>query len=204
MGGTLSVQSQSLPPFPEDARETFMDAAQPGEYDSPANRINALFQRYSRLVLSVARRILADKCEAEEVVQEVFLYAYLKAHLFNPARGSEKTWITQITLSRALDRKSYLTKHGFYAGGNDCSIEELLAKTDLETEISAKLNRLYLERAFADLSPQQRRTIQFFYFEGLELREISEQLSEPLGNIRHHLYRGLKRLRESGQLLALR
>lgn len=166
--------------------------------------LNTLFRRYSRLVLSVAQRILGNKCEAEEVLQEVFLYAHLKAGFFNPAKGSEKTWIMQIAMSRALDRKLYLSKRGFYRGDDNRLIPTLWAKTDLEREIAAKLNRRYLEQAFADLTPQQSRTIRCFYFEGLELKEISQRFSEPLANVRHHFYRGLKRLRQSSCLVSLR
>ncbi len=50
----------------------------------------------------------------------------------------------------------------------------------------------------------QRRTLDLFYFEGLDLREISENLNQPLGNIRHHFYRGLERLRKSAFLQKLR
>jgi RNA polymerase sigma-70 factor, ECF subfamily len=197
MSSTSSVQVFELP----TVREAIWE-------DPPAKEsepfLNTLFHRYSRLVLSVAARILGNKSEAEEVVQEVFLYVHLKAHLFNPAKGSEKTWVMQIALSRALDRKSYLSKRGFYAGSDNRLLGDLLGKTDLERETAAKLTRRHLEHAFADLTPVQRRTIRCFYFEGLELREISERFSEPLENVRHHFYRGLKRLRESARLLALR
>ena len=50
----------------------------------------------------------------------------------------------------------------------------------------------------------QRQTLELFYFQGLELREISEQLREPFGNVRHHFYRGLERLRKSPAVKRLR
>jgi RNA polymerase sigma-70 factor (ECF subfamily) len=207
MGSTSSVQALSLPAVREPTCEDSpQETAIPRTAlaNEPASLLNVLFHRYSRLVLTVAQRILGDKSEAEEVVQEVFLYVYLKENLFNPARGSEKTWIMQIALSRALDRKLYLARRGFYGSADNRLLSGLLGKTDLERETAAKLNRRLLERAVADLTPVQRRTIRCFYFEGLELREISEQFSEPLENVRHHLYRGLKRLRASARLRALR
>ncbi len=166
--------------------------------------LSSLFLRYSRLVLNAAERILRDRSEAEEVLQDVFLYAHVKAKLFDPARGSEKTWLMQIALSRALDRKLYLTNRGFYAHPGNHLLGHLMGNTDVERETTSKLNRQFLQRAFADLTPLQRRTIWCFYFEGLELREISEQFHEPLENVRHHFYRGLKKLRASQPLLALR
>ncbi len=165
--------------------------------------LDVLFYRYSRLVLATACRVLGDPGEAEEVVQDVFLYLHRKPELFNPSKGSLKAWIIQITVCRALDRKLHLARRGFY-WSRELSSFELRAETDLEQQIEAKLSRRHLERALADLTHMQRRTIEFFYFEGLDLKEISKQLREPLGNIRHHYYRGLEQLRKSAVLRRLR
>src|ERR1700685_2398276 len=161
--------------------------------------LNLLFDRYSRLVLGTACRVLGNPSEAEEVVQEVFFYLYRKPELFDPSKGSLKAWIIQITLCRALDRKLYLARRPFFAGA-DIDSMALRGATDLEQEIDARLNRKHLERALADLTQMQRLTIEFFYFEGLDLREISKQLRQPIGNVRHHFYRGLSRLRKSDLL----
>lgn len=166
------------------------------EKDSGALEI--LFARYSRLVHSIALRTLHDYGEAEDVVQEEFFYLYEKAALFDPAKGTAKSWIVQTAFHRALDRKGYLGRRGFYVGTEIDSLDEtLLGKSDLDLAISGKLSREHLEEAVKMLPEMQRRTIEMFYFEGLELREISEKLNEPWGNIRHHFYRGLERLRKS-------
>lgn len=160
--------------------------------------LNYLFDRYAHLVLSIALRILRDYGEAEEIVQDVFLYVYRKSTLFDPSRGSAKAWIVQIAFHRALDRKAHLARRGFYLGTDiDPLHDTLLDQTDVEREIGAEMNRLHLEKAFEELPEVQRRTLDLFYFQGLELREISERLNEPLGNVRHHFYRGLERLRKS-------
>jgi RNA polymerase sigma-70 factor (ECF subfamily) len=170
-----------------------------------AHALSLLFDRYSRLVLAIALRILKDHGEAEEVVQEAFFYIYRKAALFDPARGCAKTWLVQIAYHRALDRKSYLARRGFYLGTEIGALgDTLLGKTDLDREIGAELNRAHLEKAFEQLPEMQRRTLDLFFFGGLELREISIKLHEPLGNIRHHFYRGLERLRNSAFVRRLR
>jgi RNA polymerase sigma-70 factor, ECF subfamily len=163
-----------------------------------SDALNLLFDRYAHLVLSIALRILHDYGEAEEIVQDVFLYVYRKSALFEPSRGSAKAWIVQIAFHRALDRKAHLSRRGFYLGTDiDPLHDTLLDHTDVEREIGAEMNRLHLERAFEELPEIQHRTLDMFYFQGLELREISERLNEPLGNVRHHFYRGLERLRKS-------
>lgn len=171
--------------------------------DSSAMEI--LFDRYSRLVLSIARGIIRDSGEAEDVVQEAFFYLYKKSRLFDGSKGTVKNWILQIALHRALDRKSHLVRRGFYLGTEISSLgDTLLGETDLDREVGAKLNRVQLQRAFEQLPEIQRLTLELFYFEGLELREISKKLNEPLGNSRHHFYRGLERLRKSAFVQTLR
>lgn len=172
---------------------------------SDSSALEILFGRYARLVLAIAKGIVRDNGEAEDVVQEAFFYLYKKSMLFDESKGSAKNWITQIALHRALDRKSYLARRGFYAGTDvDALGDTLLGETDLDREIGAKLDRVQLERAFEELPEMQRLTLELFYFEGLDLREISKKLNEPLGNSRHHFYRGLERLRKNAFIQRLR
>ena len=168
--------------------------------DEDPDALDILFSRHSRLVYSIALRILSDAGEAEEVVQECFLHVFKKAFTFEPSRGTAKIWIVQVAYSRARDRKAHLARRGFYAHTNVESREldgTLAGSGDVEREVGAKVDFERLQTAFEDLSAIQRRTLKLFYFEDLDLREISERLHEPLGNVRHHFYRGLERLRKS-------
>lgn len=164
--------------------------------DSSALRV--LLDRYSRLVLGIANRILHDHGEAEEVVQDVFFQVYQKAIQFDPDRGTAKAWIMQIAFHKTFDRKSYLNRTRFYSGVEvGASCDALRDDTDLDRELGAKLNRVQLEKAFEELSDMQRKTLELYFFEGLALTDISNRLNESKANIRHHFYRGLERLRES-------
>ena len=173
--------------------------------DSDSNALRVLFQRYSRLVLGIATRILRDHGEAEEVVQEAFFLVFQKARLFEPSKGTVKGWIIQIAYHQALDRKLYLDRRGFNRATEIGSLEDTLAGgADLDREIGSRINRAQMEKAFEDLSEMQRRTIELCYFEGLDLREIGVKLNESLGNVRHYHYRGLERLRRSAFVQRLR
>jgi RNA polymerase sigma-70 factor, ECF subfamily len=170
-----------------------------------ATALDILFDRYSRLVLGISLRVLRDYGEAEDVVQEVFFHVFQRAALFDPSKGSAKGWIIQVAFHRALDKRAHLGRRGFYLGTEIESLDDtLLGETDLDREIGAKLNRAQLEKAFEELPEMQRHTLELFYFEGLELREISEKLNEPLANVRHHYYRGLAKLRKSAFVKKLR
>ncbi len=167
--------------------------------------LEILFDRYARLVFRIARGVVRDTGEAEDVVQEAFFHLYKKCALFDRSKGSVKNWILQVALHRALDRKEHLARRGFYLGTDIASLDDtLLGGTDLDREIGSKLNRAQLKKAFAELPDVQRATLELFYFAGLDLREIGEKLNEPLGNTRHHFYRGLERLRKSAFVQKLR
>jgi RNA polymerase sigma-70 factor (ECF subfamily) len=98
-----------------------------------------------------------------------------------------------------------LSRRGFYDGIEIESVNDtLMGNTDVEREIGTRLNIEHLQGALEDLTQMQRRTIELFYFEGLELKEISEKLQEPFGNVRHHFYRGMERLRKSPSVQRLR
>jgi RNA polymerase sigma-70 factor, ECF subfamily len=181
--------------------EELMTRVQSGD----SGALEFLFQRYCRLVLRVARGIVRDHGEAEDVVQEAFFYLYKKSTLFDGSKGSVKNWILQIALHRALDRKAHLARRGFYLGTDIRSLADtLIGETDLDREIGAKLDREQLRKAFERLPQIQRLTLELFYFDGLDLREISEKFQESLGNTRHHFYRGLERLRKNAFVQHLR
>src|SRR6266481_2521702 len=128
-----------------------------------------------------------------------------KASLYDPAKGSAKGWIVQVAFSRARDRRAHLLRRGFYSGTDVETLHDtLVGETDVEHEVGVKLDFSQLRCAFEELTTIQRRTLELFYFEGLDLREISERLREPFGNVRHHFYRGLERLRKSPAVKRLR
>lgn len=168
--------------------------------EGDASALNTLFSRYANLVYSIAFRILHEVGEAEDAVQECFLYLFRKAALFDSSRGSAKIWIVQIAYSRALDQRTHLRRKKFYQRTDIDSpdlMEELAEQGDMEREIEARLDFGRLRAGFDELTESQRETLKLFYFEEIGLREISERLNEPIGNVRHHFYRGLERLRKS-------
>jgi len=185
--------------FPSDEELVHRVAAQdPGA-------LRELMSRYARLVMRIAARILRDSGEAEEVAQEVFLYVHKKAAAFDAGKGTGRGWIVQLAYHRAFDRRAYLGRRGFYDGTDGALLADtLLGGTDLERETGAHLSRIQLRKAFEELPERQRRTLELFYFEGLDMREIGDKLGETFENVRHHYYRGLKKLQKSAIVQNLR
>jgi len=198
-------QDSIATPQPAEARPPSDEELMVGLQVKDAEALDLLFGRYSRLVFAIALRILNDRSEAEDVVQEVFFSLYQKALLYDSAKGTAKGWIVQVAFSRARDRRAHLSRRGFYSGTDVESLQDtLIGLTDVEHEVGTRLDFSQLRCAFEDLTTIQRQTLELFYFEELDLREISERLREPFGNVRHHFYRGLERLRKSPAVKRLR
>jgi RNA polymerase sigma-70 factor, ECF subfamily len=164
-----------------------------------------LFDRYSQLLFRVVYRVLDDFGEAEELVQDVFLRLYEKSSSFDPAKGSAKPWMVSVAYRRALDRRTYLIRRRFRSGTNlDLVADFIAGDANLEEDLASSSNRRKLEQALVELPEKQRATLELYFFEGLELKEISGRLGETLPNVRHYYYRGLERLRKSAFVAELR
>jgi len=167
--------------------------------------VGILFDRYARLFLGIAQRILRDRGEAEDMVQEIFLRLCQNANSFNPTKGSARTWLVQFAYRRSFDRRSYLTRRFFYGGTEIERLRNSLKEASgLEDQISARLTGEQLRAAFDELSDRESATLQLYFFEGCELQEVAERLGESIGNTRHYYYRGLERLRRTAIALAVR
>jgi DNA-directed RNA polymerase specialized sigma24 family protein len=76
-----------------------------------------LFRRYAHPIRNIGKRILRNKAEAEDLVQEVFLYIHRKSALFDNSKGSARSWAIQVAYTQALLRRRYLKAQGFYPSG---------------------------------------------------------------------------------------
>jgi len=188
-------------PALELSDETLVLQAQQGDRAA----LGLLFDRYASLVLGIGFRTLRVRGEAEDLVQEVFLSLCEKVRGFDPSKGSGRTWIVQIAYRRAFDRRAYLFRRKFYDGTELGHIlNTLQAEARYEEQIADLLTGEQLHAAFEELSEKQRATLEMYFFEGLDLREIGRRLAETLENTRHFYYRGLDRLRKSAAAMAHR
>jgi RNA polymerase sigma-70 factor (ECF subfamily) len=157
-----------------------------------------LFDRFHRLVLKVALRILRDPGEAEDVMQEIFLEIFRKAGQFDPAKGSAKTWILQYAYHRSLSRRQYLALRNFYSRNLGTELDVVESQ---HAELSWRGLTFHewarvLQQGLATLNEKQRKTLELVCFHGLLLSEVAERTKESLPNVRHHYYRGLQALRK--------
>src|SRR5713101_8559160 len=154
-----------------------------------------LFDRYYVAVRSVARKILRNSEDVADVVQEAFLDVYQGARSFDPAKGTLKTWISYLAYHRSLKRVQLLKRVSWLSADPDEAVLVEDAALRPDHWIRSLDFRRCLDTVFANLNEKQQRTMVLHFFEGQELVEIADRLGESLGNTRHHLYRGLAKLR---------
>lgn len=155
-----------------------------------------LFERYQRLVFSIALKIVRDRGEAEDVTQNVFLEIYRSVAQFDPAKGTLKVWLLQFAYHRALNRKQHLNTRNFYSQESTEDID-LFSPGEFVTSgryAPAELQRL-LDQGLASLDKTQKQVIELASYDGLSMKEIADKTGNSLSNVRHHYYRGLQKLR---------
>ena len=173
-----------------------------------SDALACLFSRYAHAVRGIAYRVLRDASEADDLLQDIFILIQSKCSLFDPTRGPARVWIFQVAYHCALGRRRYLNSRHFYTrvdladvenelsdcgndnGGRECGGDDLLEDSGLT-------------RSFGGLSEDQRETLRLFFVEGYTLPEIATKLNQTHGNVKHHYFRGLEKLRKhvfSGKL----
>jgi RNA polymerase sigma-70 factor (ECF subfamily) len=162
--------------------------------------LEILFRRYVRVVFGVGKRVLRDRVEADDLVQEVFLYIHRKSALFDGSKGSARSWIIQIAYTQAFLRRRELKGHGFYVSGiTDRMLETEQSNSngaDYDYTVEGLFGRNGWKRIVDDLTEDQRETLRLHFFEGYTFAEIAEKLGQSYANVRNHHYRGLEKLRK--------
>ena len=156
-----------------------------------------LYDRYAQPVYAMAVHLLGS-ADAEEIVQEVFLRLWNRAHQFDPSRGSFKAWFMTLARHQILDA---LRKRG--------QQQRLIAVTDVqqlletaenpqvgvEQQVWRQEDSQQLLAALKALPPEQRQALLLAYFGGLSQSAIAKQLGWPLGTVKKRIRLGMQKLR---------
>lgn len=190
--------------FENRSDEELLSFIQAGEPEA----LGCLFRRYFAVVSGISRRILRDEVEAQDLVQDVFLYIYRKCRVYNPAKGSASSWIVQTVYYQALQRRMILTARQCHStpeiengGAEALPSASAFVKNDQSAEIV--FGKSKWREILKTLTRDQWETLRLHFFEGYTLTEIAEKRGESVGNTRHYFYRGLEALRRhvfSGEL----
>ena len=163
--------------------------------EEQGDALAVLFDRYERLVLSIARKIVRDPGEAEDVTQTVFLNVYRAAAQFDPSKGSTKVWLMQCAYHGAFNRRQHLQRREFYKNTELEELETRPVEPRATFGLSSAETKRLVRQSLNALSDKQKSVIEMACYEGLTMREIAERTGDSLVNVRHHYYRGLQTLR---------
>ena len=159
-----------------------------------------LYDYSSTLLFTLAVRMLGNREEAAELLQDVYLEVWRKVSRYDVGRGTPIAWLITLTKSRAIDRLRAKASRGYRAtnsleGGMAAQVADP-APSPLETQADQEL-RTAIGAAVAGLPQSQQQAIELAYYEGLSHTEIATRLNQPLGTVKTRIKLGMSKLRES-------
>ena len=165
-----------------------------------ADAVGELYDRHNRLLFGLILRILRDRSEAEEVLQEVFVLVWTRAETYNVALGSPAAWLVRIARNRAIDR---LRANAVRLR----AVESAPAAANVdspEAQAAASEQQRVVARALESLPADQRTLIEEAYFLGMTQSELADKFKLPLGTVKTRIRAGMQALRQqlSGYIFA--
>jgi len=152
----------------------------------------ALYDMRCRLVFGLALRIVGNRAEAEEVLQEVFIQVWTKIETYKPELGTPLAWLVRIARNRAIDRlrsNSVRDRVAMDGGPSEPPVDD----------VEAQLSRIEAQRAvlhaLGALPRDQRELIEHAFFLGLTHVELAERFKLPLGTVKTRVRTGLMSLK---------
>lgn len=187
-------RATTIPPEEVDADTALLNAI--GQRDVVA--FQQFYRKFSGLLYTTIHRVLNDHQDTEDIMQEVLMQVWQKAHLYEPAKGKPLTWITTLARNRAIDR--IRAKQRRSRLNDDFEQESRTVQPEFVEDTSdlliSKESDSVVQSAVMELTPDQREAIQLAYFKGLTQNEIADQLNEPLGTVKARIRRGVQRLEQ--------
>jgi RNA polymerase sigma-70 factor, ECF subfamily len=160
----------------------------------------ALYDRYGRLVFSLALQSVGDRATAEEITQDVFLRVWQRAGQYRPDRGKVTTWLTGIARHRAIDqlRRDGARPPQPRAEWGEPSVEDRADDTagNPEQSVALTLEREQVRRALGTLPDEQKQVLALAYFQGLSQSQIAAALDLPLGTVKTRIRLAMQKLRQ--------
>lgn len=158
--------------------------------------LSVLYDRYQRLVYSLAFQSIGEKNLAEEITQDVFIRIWEKASSYRPEQGKVITWIVSITRNRAIDeyRRRRVRPENSAIDWEGLEPGEQSDNANLEAEVETALLRQRIRSALATLPREQRQALSLAFFRGYSHTEIAASLQEPLGTIKTRIRSAMQKL----------
>ena len=162
--------------------------------------LSELYDRYGRMVFSLAFRITGSSETAEEVTQDVFVQVWRFAEHYDARQGKLTTWLSSVTRNRAIDilRQQNVRPEGHADSMDDdlFSLNDPASEAAVEPSVELRLQQEQVRQALEQLPAEQRQVLALAYFMGMTQQEISEKLSQPLGTVKTRIRLGMIKLKD--------
>lgn len=158
-----------------------------------------LYDRYHRLIFSLALAIVNDRATAEEITLDVFMRVWQKAGTYRADQAKVSTWLTHIARHHAIDvlRRRAARVDQFAVHWEDARPKSASSSPDPQESVELSLRRERIHAALAQLPAEQKEALYLAYFGGYTQSQIAEVLKQPLGTVKTRLRLALQKLRES-------
>lgn len=163
-----------------------------------ADALSELYDRYSRLVFSLAFNLVGDHATAEEITLDIFTRVWEKAWMYRADRAKVSTWLTSITYHHAIDvlrRRGSRPEHRSVSWA-EVSPNALPTASDPAEELELALRRERIRAAVAQLPADQKQALSLAYFKGYTHRQIADALDQPLGTVKTRIRSAMRKLRQ--------
>ena len=160
--------------------------------------MDSLYQRYNRILYSLAYRMVADHQVAEDLLQDAFLSVWRRATTYSPQSGAARSWLISIMHHRTID---YLRRVRRRSSIREAPLEELelkesIAHPDAWDSAWQSVKSSHVRAALMQIPTEQRMVIELAYFQGWTHSEIAAGTQIPLGTIKARMRLGLLHLRQ--------
>jgi RNA polymerase sigma-70 factor (ECF subfamily) len=153
----------------------------------------AVYDQAAGQVLGVARRVVRDPAQSEEVMQEVLLEVWRTAARFDPEAGSASAWIMTLAHRRAIDRVR--SEHSAALREQRAAVARV-DYDDVTEAVETNLEHERVRRCLASLTDLQRESVTLAYYQGYTYREVAGLLGVAVGTVKTRMRDGLIRLRD--------
>jgi RNA polymerase sigma-70 factor (ECF subfamily) len=153
----------------------------------------AVYDQVGALVFGLARRVIKDPAQSEEVTQEVLLEVWRTASRFDPSQGSARSWLMTMAHRRAVDR----VRSAQASAAREARAS--LATTDYDVvveEVEARMDAQRVRRCLDALTELQRESVTLAYYGGYTYREVAGLLGVAVGTVKTRMRDGLIRMRD--------
>lgn len=187
---SLFSTQQSNPPGDEELIRSILEGK--------SNALGELYDRYGRLVYSLAFQVVGDSATAEEVSQEVFLQIWNKAGTYQAQQGKVITWLTSVARHKAIDslRRKQARPEGHQVEFDSDDESDLVDPIGVEEQVVLSQRSLAVRRAISHLPPDQKKALAMAYFKGMTQQEVADAIGEPLGTVKTRIRLAMLKLRQ--------